>query len=300
MGAAEYASGPNPMADAGLRSTWYSRARRSASSPAGGRREPFRCRDADRRVRAPSGATIVTDSSTVHPGLSQPRSDRLRPVNHGSSARRTLKALVALILCAVAVVAIACGSDKDSGAIQRDETTAARSTGTSSTHPTENPPTASASTTLKNGSFTSGTAGWAPHITLGKVVSFEVSRDGQPALRLKGTHSPGEAGVLEAVSSPVRVTPGKTYQMQSAVLMRTSPGTRGARQRVLWSGREEKSFKPVYGREAKVRRGETTQLTDTFTAPAGAVQARVTVGIVVSGVSQAAIEIGPVTFRSTS
>jgi hypothetical protein len=216
---------------------------------------------------------------------------------YGSLARRTLKALVAAAPCAVAAVTIACGSDKDSGAIQRDETTAPQSTGASSPELTEKPATASPSATLKNGSFTSGTAGWTPYVALGKVVSFEVVRRGRPALRLKGTHSPGEAGILEAVSSPVRVEPGSSYRMQSTILVETALGKRGARQRVAWSGPNGEALETAYGREKKVQRGGTVQLRDTFKAPRGASQARVRPGVVVSGTSRAVISIARVSFR---
>lgn len=207
------------------------------------------------------------------------------------------KARVVLGVCAVAASVIGCGSD---ARLPVDETPSAESTEASSAQSGEKTSTASASTTLKNASFEDGTAGWIPHVTRGTVLSFEVSQRPPRMLRLKATHSPGAAGVLEAVSSPVRVEPRRSYRVQSTVLLESEPGARGVRQRVRWLGSNGESLEPAYGREQEAGRGATVQLSDTFVAPDEASRARVAVGLVVSGTSRAVIRIGTVTFGGTN
>lgn len=155
-------------------------------------------------------------------------------------------------------------------------------------------------TLLKNGDFSAGTSGWAPNVTLGRVTRFRrVRRAGHSALEISGTHDGGsEGGVLEAISDPLRASHGRSYRMTSTVTARGDVGTRGARQRIIWSTRDGKGLPPVLGREHRLRSGQTVRLIDSFRVPRRATSARVLSGIVVAGVGNAGFELGPVKVRA--
>jgi hypothetical protein len=116
------------------------------------------------------------------------------------------------------------------------------------------------------------------------VTAFQASTQrplsGAASLQVSGTHNRDRtAGIVEAVSEPVKVEGGTEYILRSDARVDRASSTRGMRQRLAWYDGENKTIGEVsVGTEARRGQRGDLSLRDRFNAPARAVSGRVRVG----------------------